>query len=62
MVQKISGGCACGAISYECNIDPVMMSGNWQRLRCDRGSTTNRGANSGRTTLLQDRWRRWQGS
>lgn len=25
MVQKISGGCACGAIHYECNIDPVMM-------------------------------------
>jgi hypothetical protein len=25
MTQKISGGCACGAIHYECNVDPVLM-------------------------------------
>jgi hypothetical protein len=25
MAQKISGGCACGAVRYECNLDPVMM-------------------------------------
>jgi hypothetical protein len=25
MAQKISGGCACGAIRYECNADPVIM-------------------------------------
>ena len=25
MVQKLSGGCACGAIHYECNVDPVLM-------------------------------------
>jgi hypothetical protein len=25
MTQKLSGGCACGAIHYECHADPVMM-------------------------------------
>ena len=25
MVQTLSGGCACGAIHYECNVDPVLM-------------------------------------
>ena len=25
MVQKLSGGCACGAVHYECNADPVIM-------------------------------------
>ena len=25
MTQKISGGCACGAIQYQCNADPVLM-------------------------------------
>jgi hypothetical protein len=25
MSSKISGGCACGAIRYECNADPLMM-------------------------------------
>jgi hypothetical protein len=25
MAQKMSGGCACGAIRYECNFDPVKM-------------------------------------
>lgn len=25
MVQKISGGCACGAVHYECDTNPVMM-------------------------------------
>src|SRR5438876_12400822 len=25
MAQKFSGGCACGAIHYECNVDPVIM-------------------------------------
>jgi hypothetical protein len=25
MAQKFSGGCACGAIRYECNMDPVIM-------------------------------------
>ena len=25
MTQKISGGCACGAIHYECNVDAVVM-------------------------------------
>ena len=25
MAQVISGGCACGAIRYECNVDPVVM-------------------------------------
>jgi hypothetical protein len=25
MTQKISGGCACGAIHYECNVDALVM-------------------------------------
>jgi len=25
MPQKLSGGCACGAIRYECDADPVIM-------------------------------------
>jgi hypothetical protein len=25
MIQKLSGGCACGVIRYECNADPVVM-------------------------------------
>jgi hypothetical protein len=25
MAQKLSGGCACGAIQYECSADPVLM-------------------------------------
>ena len=25
MAQKLSGGCACGAIRYECSADPVLM-------------------------------------
>ena len=26
MTQKLSGGCACGAIHYDCNADPVICS------------------------------------
>ncbi len=25
MAQQLSGGCACGAIHYECNVDPIIM-------------------------------------
>jgi hypothetical protein len=25
MVLRLSGGCACGAVHYECNADPVIM-------------------------------------
>ena len=25
MPQKLSGGCACGAIRYECDADPIIM-------------------------------------
>jgi len=25
MAQKLSGGCACGAIHYECSADPLRM-------------------------------------
>src|SRR5262249_38721245 len=25
MARKLSGGCACGAVHYECNADPVIM-------------------------------------
>jgi hypothetical protein len=25
MAQKLSGGCVCGAIHYECNVDPIVM-------------------------------------
>jgi hypothetical protein len=39
MVQKISGGCACGAIHYECNIDPVMML-NCHCRKCQQATGT----------------------
>src|SRR3984893_7746042 len=25
MIQTLSGGCTCGAIHYECDVDPVVM-------------------------------------
>jgi hypothetical protein len=37
MAQKISGGCACGAIRYECNADPVVML-NCHCRDCQRAS------------------------
>jgi hypothetical protein len=37
MAQKISGGCACGAIHYECNADPVVML-NCHCRDCQRAS------------------------
>lgn len=37
MPQKISGGCACGAIHYECNADPVIML-NCHCRDCQRAS------------------------
>ena len=37
MAQKISGGCACGAIHYECNVDPVVML-NCHCRDCQRAS------------------------
>ena len=35
--QKLSGGCACGAIHYECTADPVIMF-NCHCLDCQRAS------------------------
>ena len=37
MAQKISGGCACGAIHYECNADAVVML-NCHCRDCQRAS------------------------
>jgi hypothetical protein len=37
MAQKLSGGCACGAIRYECNVDPVVMF-NCHCRDCQRAS------------------------
>src|SRR5271169_4930252 len=37
MAQNISGGCACGAIHYECNADPVLML-NCHCRDCQRAS------------------------
>ena len=37
MSQKLSGGCACGAIRFECNVDPVLMF-NCHCRDCQRAS------------------------
>jgi hypothetical protein len=37
MAQRLSGGCACGAIRYECNVDPVLML-NCHCRDCQRAS------------------------
>jgi hypothetical protein len=37
MTQKLSGGCACGAIHYDCNADPVIMF-NCHCRDCQRAS------------------------
>src|SRR5262249_35144416 len=37
MARKLSGGCACGAIHYECNVDPVIML-NCHCRDCQRAS------------------------
>jgi hypothetical protein len=37
MAQKLAGGCACGAIRYECNVDPVLML-NCHCRDCQRAS------------------------
>ena len=37
MARKISGGCACGAIRYECNADPVVTL-NCHCRDCQRAS------------------------
>jgi hypothetical protein len=37
MTQMLSGGCACGAIRYECNVDPVAML-NCHCRDCQRAS------------------------
>jgi hypothetical protein len=37
MAQKLSGGCACGAIRYECGADPVLMF-NCHCRDCQRAS------------------------
>ena len=61
MAQKISGGCACGAIHYECNADPVVMS-NCHCRDCQQASGSAYAAvvavpqacrDAGRAALLQ---------
>ena len=37
MAQKLSGGCACGAVRYECSVDPVVMF-NCHCRDCQRAS------------------------
>jgi hypothetical protein len=37
MTQKLSGGCACGAIHYDCTADPVIMF-NCHCRDCQRAS------------------------
>jgi Glutathione-dependent formaldehyde-activating enzyme len=37
MARKLSGGCACGAIHYECNVDPAIML-NCHCRDCQRAS------------------------
>src|SRR5260221_5831264 len=37
MASKLSGGCVCGAIHYECNVDPVVML-NCHCRDCQRAS------------------------
>jgi Glutathione-dependent formaldehyde-activating enzyme len=37
MTQKLSGGCACGAIHYDCNANPVIMF-NCHCRDCQRAS------------------------
>ena len=37
MSQKLSGGCACGSIRYECNTNPVLMF-NCHCRDCQRAS------------------------
>jgi hypothetical protein len=39
MAQKLSGGCACGAIHYECSADPVVML-NCHCRDCQQASGT----------------------
>ena len=66
MTQKISGGCACGAIHYECNVDPVVMV-NCHCRDCQRASGGAYAAilavpkaavqMRGDPSLLQHRWR-----
>jgi hypothetical protein len=37
MPQKLSGGCACGAIRYECDADPIIMM-NCRCRDCQKAS------------------------
>jgi hypothetical protein len=37
MEQKLFGGCACGAVRYECNADPIIMF-NCHCRECQRAS------------------------
>jgi hypothetical protein len=37
MAQSMSGGCACGAIRYQCNVEPVLML-NCHCRDCQRAS------------------------
>jgi hypothetical protein len=45
MPQKLSGGCACSAIRYECDADPVIM------MNCHCGTAKRRAAALTRLSL-----------
>ena len=46
MSQSISGGCACGAIRYECSAEPVI-AGHCQCRQCQHDSGTGHGSHVG---------------
>src|SRR6266404_3681952 len=71
MAQKLSGGCACGAIHYECSAESSqdvelslsgLPTGERQCLRCDRCSAEDRRSDSWRAALSQGCRQGWQGS
>ena len=43
MPQKLSGGCACGAIRYECDADPIIMM-NCHCRDCQKASGSGNAA------------------
>jgi hypothetical protein len=65
MPKKLSGGCACGAIRYECDADPIIMielslsglpKGERQRLCGYRYGAESRYSDSRKATLPQSHW------
>ncbi|MBT4933091.1 MAG: GFA family protein [Rhodospirillaceae bacterium] len=44
MAEKITGGCQCGAVRYECNAEP-MFAGHCQCTNCQKFSGTGHATN-----------------